>query len=113
MSALNRPDNFAGRVNYAAQVIAAGRRTSRAFDNCFENGDGDAVAAAILRRAERNQKIADNWPRYLSRQTAQEAAEKLAGRDLTAESARLRAESAAAWAEMLSRAHDKESNDEN
>lgn len=40
MSRLNDPENFRGRVNYAAQVIAYGRRPTRAFDNCFENYDG-------------------------------------------------------------------------
>ena len=51
MSRLNDPENFRGRVNYAAKVIAYGRRPTRAFDNCFENYDGDEVATAILRRS--------------------------------------------------------------
>jgi len=32
MSRLNDPENFRGRVNYAAHVIAYGRRPTRAFD---------------------------------------------------------------------------------
>ena len=97
MSALNRPDNFAGRVNYAAEVIAAGRSTSRAFDNCFENSDGDAVAAAMVRRAQKNPRLAANLWRYIDRQRAEDAAAKLAGKRLPAEAERMRAESAARW----------------
>ena len=66
MSALNRPDNFAGRVNYAAAVIADRREATRNFDNCFENWDGDVVAVALWRRAQRNPRLAENMPRYLS-----------------------------------------------
>ena len=54
MSRLNDPENFRGRVNYAAKVIAYGRRPTRAFDNCFENHDGDDVATVILRRSRKN-----------------------------------------------------------
>lgn len=75
MSGLNRPDNFAGRVRYAADVIANGREARRAFDNCFENNDGDAVALAMLRRAATNAKLARNLWRYLSRATVEPLAE--------------------------------------
>lgn len=87
MSALNNPENFAGRVNYAAQVIANGRSPSRAFDNCFENHDGDEVAAALVRRAEHNERLRANLWRYLNRSSAEEAASRLAGQNL-AEAAR-------------------------
>lgn len=67
MSRLNDPENFAGRVSYAAKVISAGRRTDgRAFDNCFENRDGDIVAVALMRRAEKNPKLAANIFRFIS-----------------------------------------------
>jgi hypothetical protein len=91
MSSLNHPDHFSRRVNFAAAVISAGRRTTRNFDNCFENYDGDAVCAALIRRAERNPKIAANIWRYLHRATAEAAAEKLAGRNLAEAAAELRA----------------------
>lgn len=103
MSALNRPDNFAGRVNYAAAVISEGRPTSRGFDNCFENHDGDAVAAALVRRAEKNPRLAANLWRYLCRQTAEEAAAKLAGKNLAEEAARMRAEAKASFEEFMAR----------
>lgn len=96
MSALNTPDNYAGRVNYAAAVISAGRRTSRAFDNCFENYDGDAVCAALIRRAAKNEKLAENLFRYVCRSSAEEAAAKLQGRNLTEAAAEMRAKAAAA-----------------
>lgn len=97
MSALNNPDNFAGRVNYAAAVISAGRRTSRAFDNCFENSDGDAVCAALIRRAAKNEKLAANLWRYVCRHSAEEAAARLQGRDLKAAAAESRAKAAASF----------------
>lgn len=62
------PENFAGRVNLAAAYISQGRNVScnRTFDTCFEMYDGDVVAAAVYRRAEKNPKLAANLPRYLS-----------------------------------------------
>lgn len=78
MSRLNDPENFRGRVNYAVQVIAHGRRPTRAFDNCFENYDGDEVATAILRRSRKNVRLAANLQRYLSLASIETAAERLA-----------------------------------
>jgi hypothetical protein len=78
MSRLNDPENFRGRVNYAAKVIAYGRRPTRAFDNCFENYDGDEVATAILRRSKKNARLAANLQRYLSLASIEAAAERLA-----------------------------------
>ena len=78
MSRLNDPENFRGRVNYAAQVIAYGRRPTRAFDNCFENYDGDEVATVILRRSKKNARLAANLHRYLSLATIEAAAQRLA-----------------------------------
>lgn len=78
MSRLNDPENFRGRVNYAAKVIAYGHRPTRAFDNCFENYDGDEVATAILRRSRKNARLASNLQRYLSLASIEAAAERLA-----------------------------------
>lgn len=78
MSRLNDPDNFRGRVAYAAKVIARGSAPTRAFDNCFENYDGDEVSVAILRRAARNPKIARNLDRYISRKLAETCAARMA-----------------------------------
>lgn len=78
MSRLNDPENFRGRVNYAAKVIAYGHRPTRAFDNCFENYDGDEVATAILRRSRKNARLAANLQRYLSLTSIEAAAERLA-----------------------------------
>ena len=71
MSRLNDPENFRGRVNYAAKVIAYGRSPTRAFDNCFENYDGNEVATAILRRSRKNARLA-------SLSSIEAAAERLA-----------------------------------
>jgi hypothetical protein len=78
MSRLNDPENFRGRVAYAAKVIAYGRRPTRAFDNCFENYDGDEVATAILRRSRKNVRLSANLHRYLSLASIKVAAERLA-----------------------------------
>lgn len=77
MSRLNDHQNFSGRVAYAAATIAAGRSTTRAFDNCFENSDGDEVSTIVYRRSLRNPKIAANIWRYLNRDTVIEAATRL------------------------------------
>ncbi len=66
MSRLNDPENFRGRANYAAKVIAYGRSPTRAFDNCFKNHDSDEVATAIVRRSRKNGRLAANLQRYLS-----------------------------------------------
>ena len=52
--------NTAGRIEIAAAAYLYGTRqlrSSRAFDNCFENGDGDAVVAELTRRADRDPKL--------------------------------------------------------
>jgi hypothetical protein len=69
MPATNRPDSFAYRVNFAASVISSGRATTRNFDNCFENWDGDAVAVALYRRARKNPKLRAALWRYIGRAT--------------------------------------------
>lgn len=94
MPSINTDDNFKGRVAYAASVISSGRRTSRAFDNCFEHHDGDEVLAIIFRRAEKNLKLADNLAKYFDVTIAQEHVDKLAGistRDMPAHAAETRA----------------------
>lgn len=77
MSRLNDPENFAGRVNYAAAVISNRRATSRAFDNCFENNDGDEVAVILYRRSLKNPKLAANIWRYLSQSSVMPEVERL------------------------------------
>jgi hypothetical protein len=58
-------------------VISASRPTSRAFDNCFENSDGDEVSAILVRRADKNTKLRDNLWRYLNKDIAMQAAARL------------------------------------
>jgi hypothetical protein len=53
--------NTADRVEIAQALILYGNdevRTSRAMDNCFENGDGDQVRAELEMRALTNMKLA-------------------------------------------------------
>lgn len=85
-------DNFRGRVDYAACVISRGGAQTRHFDTCFEMWDGDEVAVALLRRAERNKRLAARIFDYLDRATVTAAAERLRDvRDLAAQAAATRA----------------------
>ena len=106
MPSLNDPENFAGRVNFAAFIITKGQNTSRSFDNCFENYDGDAVAAALVRRAQKNERLAANLFRYINRDTATAAAARLEGQKLATAARAMRAKARAeneAWLASLNR----------
>ena len=74
---------FEDRVNFAANVIQSGRQTTRNFDNCFEESDGDAVCLALLRRIDKrpDTKLAQNIWRYLARDTVEPKREQYAGID--------------------------------
>lgn len=103
MPSVYDPENFSGRVNFAASYIGAGRSTSRSFDTCFEMCDGDAVATALYRRVQKNPntKLAENIWRYLCKESVVPTAVANDHRtDLKQWSCELRAESAAAWEKM-------------
>ena len=70
--------DFNCRVNLAASTIAKGGQTSRKFDTCFEMHDGDAVVAALVRRAANNLALAKNLPRYISAESLAAAPQNLA-----------------------------------
>jgi hypothetical protein len=59
MASVYDRDNFAGRVNYAAQCIMRGIIGTRALNSCFEMHDGDLVVSALVRRAQKNQQLHD------------------------------------------------------
>lgn len=104
MTSVNDPDNFAGRVNLAALVISKGRSTSRSFDSCFENNDGDAVATALYRRAQKSPDgdLARNLWRYLSKDSVEPVALANAHRtNLSAWSRELRAAANARWGRQM------------
>lgn len=108
MSQLNISENFAGRVNYAAQVITNRRNTSRSFDNCFENYDGDVVVAALVRRAEKNVRLRENLPIYLGVESLAKMEAKFRGKNLKEASRQMiaasKAEHAAWMASRISQA---------
>lgn len=55
------PEAFEVRVNYAAACIVRANGSvpqGRHFDTCFEMNDGDYVVEALVRRAEKNQRLA-------------------------------------------------------
>ena len=88
-------DAFSTRVNFAANYIRQGRKTSRTFDTCFEMNDGDAVATALVRRANADPAgaLARNLFTYIGEKRALETAEgmsHISTRDLPIEAARLR-----------------------
>jgi hypothetical protein len=67
MPSVYQDDNFAGRVAYAADCISRQRCIgSRSFDTCFEMNDGDAVVTALVRRAQKNPKLAAALPLALN-----------------------------------------------
>lgn len=101
-----RPDDFSGRVNYAAAVISNNRATSRAFDSCFENHDGDEVATILVRRAEKNPRLAANLWRYLARDSVMPAVERLkdvSTRQMAAHAAETRARCRREFDDMMAR----------
>jgi hypothetical protein len=65
--------DFDQRVDFAARRISSGDRMTRAFDDCFEMDDGEAVALALLLRtqARPTTKLAANLWRYLSRDSVE------------------------------------------
>lgn len=77
------PENFAGRVDYAATGTLRGT-DSRQFDTCFEMNDGDAVMLGLLRRAAKNPRLAAALPRRFAPHSLDRAAleAKCAGRPL-------------------------------
>lgn len=99
MPSVYNPDNFQGRVNLAAQYMLRGSRTTRHFDTCFEMWDGDIVATALWRRAQRNFRLMERLPKYLSVESVSATAAEYAHiptRSLKHEAARIRAEMQAA-----------------
>ena len=68
------PDAFAYRVTFAAAVIARGGETTRRFDATGEMNDGEAVTAALVRRAKANPggNLARNLFRYIGEEQALE-----------------------------------------
>jgi len=51
----------------AVAVIERGPRTlCRQLDDAFENGDGDAMCAALYTLAERRPKLKANLPKYVA-----------------------------------------------
>lgn len=89
--------DFKGRVNFVARAMLAGSEPTRRFFGCFEMEDGDAVCAALVRRARKSPRLASVLYRYLTRARVDETAAKLEGRNLEKEAARMRADSEAAW----------------
>lgn len=73
-------NSFKGRINFAATVISSGRNTTRNFDNCFENFDGDEVCTVLYRRTQRrpNTKLAQNLFHYVNKSSVLKAAARLA-----------------------------------
>jgi hypothetical protein len=70
--------SFTDRVNMAANYISQGRNSSRSFDSCFENYDGDAVVVALFRRAQARPtgNLANNIWNYLSKDSVSYLADK-------------------------------------
>ncbi|MCP4698467.1 MAG: hypothetical protein GY862_16690, partial [Gammaproteobacteria bacterium] len=87
---IDQADAFQERVNFAAGHIAQGRRVTRRFDTCFEMYDGDAVAAALVRRVDANPSgnLAKNLFQYIGEERARECSNTLSD-DLKSEAAEM------------------------
>ena len=97
--------DFVARVNFAARVISEGSSTTRRFDGCFENDDGDQVVTALYRRARKNDRLKQNIWRYLARESVVETAFKLRRvRDLKASAAESRKRANEAFEAMMAKA---------
>lgn len=60
------PAAFRYRVHYAARCLMQGRTHTRAFDTCFEMGDGDEVVAALMQRARHTPRLDQALRRWLT-----------------------------------------------
>ncbi len=58
--------SFASRVRLAIDLLLSDQTNQRAFDNCFEMGDGTAVVLAISREAQHNPLLASRIERFKS-----------------------------------------------
>lgn len=74
-------ETFSERVNYAARFIVSGRESNRSFDGCFECYDGDAVVLALCRLAEKNERLRQMLPRYISEASIRDVPQRYAGRN--------------------------------
>lgn len=105
-------DGFTDRVAYAASVIARGGKSTRKFDATAEMYDGEAVTAALVRRAKANPggKLALNLFKYIGEAAANERYEEtkhLSTRGLAEYAAQLRADAEKAYAEQRANWADK------
>lgn len=65
MSYLNRDDaTLSDRVAYAKKCLLSGYTNGRAFDDCFENGDGHWVMVRLWQIARDNPILADKLEGY-------------------------------------------------
>lgn len=71
------------RVDYAARCLLTRRTHTRGFDNCFEQDDGDAVVYRLMRRAQKNARLAQaiaDWLTPEGQAQWQAIFDRLAGR---------------------------------
>ncbi|QIB36527.1 hypothetical protein [Ancylobacter pratisalsi] len=85
---------FAGRVALARQSVLSGA-SADAFDACFKMFDGEMVAAALMRAAEKDAALADAMPKYFDMELLQEIHARHASTDLEAAAAVIRRKEAA------------------
>lgn len=93
-------DTFSRRMWRAIAFIESGAEHHRQLDAAFENGDGDAMCAAIYTVAARRPLLAHNLPQYVTPPDHFERAAALMGktmREIRAAAALSRAESEARW----------------
>ena len=80
---------FTARLQFLTRAINDGREPTRNFDTCMEMGDGDYIAAALYRKAQKSKDFLDRMQGYFCLESVQSTAEKLA--DLTDQQLRTKA----------------------
>ena len=71
--------NTQDRIRIAAARINAGTARGRAFDNCFEMGDGDEVFSALIHRARHNAQFKSRLLGMYSGEHAMQVLAKIEG----------------------------------
>lgn len=81
---INDKDNRSFRIATAARIILSGGpktgQGERKFSSCFEMGDADEVLEGLLKRAEKNQKLDQLLPQFITSEAIRETRERMAAR---------------------------------
>lgn len=75
--------SFSNRMWAAVAFIESGREHTRQLDPAFENGDGNAMTAALYTLSKKRPLLAANLPRYVLSPTLFGGADKMVGNPMS------------------------------